>query len=148
MRRFLFLALIFCSTLTAQDSIEEFVQNRYRLYPPTEEERAAVTQAIQVFFDKLRVHDLPDAYFNSTSVQFQKATSLKKFKVFVQSFEEGDFSTPDQLSVSFIDINKSKAFSTVLLKSTKDEQKFRLEISLEYQDEDWKIMSIKVFKVN
>lgn len=146
MQILVFLAL-FCSSLMAQDSIGEFFEDRFALHPPTEEEQNAVVQAVQIFFEKIKTNDIPGAYFITTSSKFQAATSLDKFRIFIQT-HEADFSQKlDKHSVTFTNAEKSKANLSFTLKGKQKGQRFHFDFELENEDGFWKIVRIRGYEV-
>lgn len=144
----LFFFFFLFSSLMAEDSIENFFENRFSLQPPTEEDELAVVQAVKDFLDKIKAGDISGAYFLTTSPQFQLATPLENFRIFVQSFHDIDLKEKFNIhNVIFTDANKTKAAFAVMLKGKKKGQRFNLEFALENQDGDWKIMSVKVYEI-
>lgn len=148
MRYLFFLFLLLISTLSAQDSIEEFFENRFSQQPPTEQEELAVVQSIKNFFDRLNTHDISEAYYINTSKQFQGATSFENFQLFIQNLIGIDFKQKlDKHNVAFTSNDKNKATYFLLLNGKKKRQKFYVEFSLEKQEDDWKIMGIKIYEI-
>jgi len=148
MRPFFFIFfLLFYTILSAQEIEESRYENRFSLFPPTEEEKKVIVDFIHSFFEKINSHAISDAYFNQTSHQFQTVTSLEDFTIFVQPLMEADFA--DKLvtnHVSFTSNDKNSASFFAIIKN-KEGHQLRLEFKLENQDGDWKIMSIKIYEV-
>lgn len=149
MRHVFVLFLLLFSSLSAQDSIEEFWGNRFSQQPPTEQEELIVVQSVKSFFDRLNTHDISEAYYINTSKQFQGTTSFENFQLFIQNLIGIDFKQKlDKHNVTFTTNDKSKATYSILLNGKKKGQRFYVEFSLERQDDDWKIMSIKIYAIS
>lgn len=149
MRCAFFLFLFIFSTLSAQDSIEEFYENRFALQPPSEQDELEVVQAIKIFFDRIKTRDVSQAYYLSTSSQFQTATSFENFQLFIQNLIGIDFKQKlDKHNVTFTTDDKTKATYFLLLNGQKKGQKFYIEFYLEKQNDAWKIMSIKIYEIS
>lgn len=139
--------LLFYSTLSAQE-MESPHENRFSLFPPTEDEKKVIVDFIHSFFGKITTHAIPDAYFNQTSHQFQAVTSLENFTTFVQPLMGVDVS--EKLvsgNVAFTSNDKKTATFFVIFKTKEKGRSLRVEFKLENQDDDWKIMSIKIYKI-
>ncbi len=145
MQKFICTFLLLFSSVMAQDSLHNFFENRFALEPPTVEEKMAVTQVVQSFLTRVQVKDLTHAYYVNTSKQFQKITSFENFRSFVQKLADVDLpGILDSDFVAFTDNAKHKASYLLIAKGKKKNQKFRIEFTLEKQDDDWKIMTVKI----
>lgn len=149
MRPLIFILCLILSPLWGEeDSLEEFFGSRFALVPPSKEDEKAVFQAIQTFFERLKTKNVTEAYFISTSPQFQGTLSFKQFKLFIQRLLELKYQEDlKKGSISFSGSEKDKALYTILLKGNKKDEKFYVELSLEKQDEEWKIVNIKIYQI-
>lgn len=130
-----------------RDSLEKFYDDRFSLYPPTEQEQLAVVEALETFLERLRGRNVTEAYFLSTSREFQGTITFEGFKLFVQNLIGIDFEeTLNKNAVSFNSNDKTKATYKLTL-TGKKKQKYLIEFSLENQEGDWKIMNIKIYEV-
>ena len=137
-----------CS-LHAQDPIENFYENRFSLSPRTEEEEMAALDVVKTFFEKINSHQASEAYFINASTQFQAATSLEDFKLFVEPLVGLDFKQKlDKHNITFTTNDKSKATFFCILNGKIKGQNLKIDFQLENQDGDWKIMGIKIYEIN
>jgi hypothetical protein len=134
-------------SLAAEESVIDFFEKRLSLQPPTEQEELAVVQAIQIFLERIQQRNINDAYFLSTSKEFQKASSFNYFRLFTQDLY-GKVLTIQltRNNVSFTNVTKDQATYQILLKGSPANQKFYLEFDLANQEGDWKIMHIKIYE--
>ena len=148
LRLILFLGLFSLSNLCADDSLENFFENRFDLQPPSEQEQLAVIHTIRTFFDRLKSRDVSEAYFLNTSPQFQSATSYENFRGFIQSLVDINLNQKlDKHNVYFLNNEKNKADFILLINGNKKGQRFYIEFYLENQEGVWKIMNIKIYEI-
>ena len=145
----IFLFSIF-SSLSANETetIQDFLEKRFSLQPPTEQEELAVVNTVQKFLDRIHERNVTDAYFSSTSPEFRNVVSFDRFKQLVQKLSGYDFKqNVKKNNVSFSNNEKTKANFNVLLTNPNDNIKYYIEFSLDNQEGDWKIMNIKIYEI-
>nr|WP_166154119.1 hypothetical protein [Neochlamydia sp. AcF84]NGY94163.1 hypothetical protein [Neochlamydia sp. AcF84] len=134
-------------SLAAEESVIDFFEERLSLHPPTEQEELAVVQAVHLFLERIQQRNINDAYFLSTSKEFQQASSFKYFHLFIQDLYGKVLTTQlTRKNVSFTNVAKDQATYQILLKGSSTYQKFYLEFHLANREGDWKIMHIKIYE--
>lgn len=91
----------------------------------------------------IRNGDFEKAYYSYTSLEFQKAIPLSTFKAFVEQFPQ----IKDNVGATFNtkNINNHQGTLKGILKS-KDGTSTPIEIRLVYENNQWKILSIRLIK--
>lgn len=119
----------------------------YKIHPqPTTDDSSEVLSLIENQVTSIQSHNLPKAYFDYTSPEFQKATSLEEFKYFIDSFP-------------VLSKNKNAIFGNLIFKrpgigsiqgtmtSTTGES-LKIEYDLIKEGHQWKILGIQIFRPN
>ena len=129
------------------DSLEKFFENRFGLYPPTEDQAKAAFAVIDSFLKKISSQNVNDAYFLNTSKTFQQATPLNDFKIFVKNFHDVNLEQlPDYHLVNFANTNHNQATLEWSAEGQNKYQQFSIYFSLVLEDNEWKISYIKIYE--
>ncbi|MFN4173750.1 MAG: DUF4864 domain-containing protein, partial [Parachlamydiaceae bacterium] len=98
-------------------------------------------ETIKEQLNALKAGKLTEAYYEYTSKEFQKATSLEKFKEVVKSFPL--LSQVNSLSIDEKEHNEDQETIKVTLDSD-DNQTFKMDYGLVKEDDAWKIVFFKL----
>lgn len=99
------------------------------------------TETVEGQLKAIRSGQLTEAYYEYTSKEFQKATSLDSFKEFVKSlqpFIEKEAASSDETSLN----NETKRVREIFL--AQDNTKLTIDFLLIKEDEEWKIQNIRL----